>query len=332
MADLKGILVVGETDDGKLASITRELLGGACRLVETLKGEINLLLIGEKTAELGQEGITCGADRVYIADNPTFSEFSSDSYTHLISELCKKLKPLLCLMGQTDMGREIAPRVAAKLEAGLCMDCVEVRVEPEPRGFMQTRPVYGGKALAEYASLPERVQIDTVRPKSMAPLAVQRDKEGEVIKISERIDLSLLRVRLIGREKQETEGVKLEEAKVIVAGGGGVGGHEGFKLLRDLAQLLRGAIGATRVPVDEGWVPHSLEIGQTGKIVNPDLYIAVGISGATQHITGVLGSKCIVAINRDPDANIFKVSNLGVVTDYREILPALIDSLKVLIQ
>jgi len=332
MTDLREILVVGETDDGKLAGITKELLGGAKRLAEPLGSKINLLLIGGESIPLAREGLISGADRVYIADNPAFSEFNSESYTHLISEFCKKLNPVLCLIGHTDAGQEVAPRVAVKLWAGLCMGCIEVRVEPEQGRFIQTRPVYGGKALAEYSSLPGRIQIDTVRPKSMAPGAFQEDKKGEIIKITEEIGSFLTRIRLIRREKQETEGIKLEEAKVIVSGGGGVGSKEGFKLIKDLAQLLKGAIGATRVPVDEGWVPHSLEIGQTGKIVSPDLYIAVGISGATQHITGIMSSKYTVAINKDSNANIFKVSNLGAVADYRELLPSLIENLKVLIQ
>lgn len=337
MDDLKGILVIGEVDDKKLTSITRELLGGARSLSGSLGDEVNLLLVGEQTSQLTQEGLSYGADNVYLTDDPMFSEFNSDAYTHLISALCKKIQPFLCLFGQNDMGREIAPRVAARLVAGLCMDCAEIKVGPEKRKAIQTRPVYGGKALAKYSSFAGRMQVNTVKAKSMVPIDSQAGKKGEIIKIemigiNEDIEPFQKRVSLISREKQETEGVKLEEAKVIVAGGGGIGSQEGFKWIRDLAGILRGAVGATRVPVDEGWVPHSLEIGQTGKIVNPDLYIAIGISGATQHITGMLNSKCIIAINKDSDANIFKVSNFGVVADYREILPGLIENLKPLVQ
>ncbi len=164
----------------------------------------------------------------------------------------------------------------------------------------------------------------------MIPLSYQHNGNGQVLNLSDEIGPALIRTKLIDRKVQETDGVELEKAKVIVAGGGGIGSKDGFEGIKELARVLGGAIGATRVPVDEKWVPHSVEIGQTGKIVNPDLYIAIGISGATQHVTGILGSKHIVAINKDPDANIFRVSDLGVIADYRELVPRLIETLKAL--
>ena len=178
------------------------------------------------------------------------------------------------------------------------------------------------------ASAAGKLQIDTVRPKSMAPLAPQAGRTGQTVSLSLSFDPSSQKVRMTKRDKLPAEGIKLEEAKVIVSGGGGLGGTEGFALLKDLAQTLGGAVGATRVPVDEKWVPLSMEIGQTGKIVSPELYVAVGISGAAQHVTGILGSKCIVAINKDPEANIFKVANYGLVADFRQVLPTLIEKLK----
>ena len=328
MTDLKGILVVGEVEKERLASITRELLGGAKQLSKILSEEVSLLLIGEKVEGLAQEGITFGADKVYIAENPAYSNYPYDSFTHWVSQLCKEKKPSLCLMGHTDIGREVAPRVAARLDAGFCMDCIEIRADSSGKSFIQTRPVYGGRAMAEEASLPGQLQIDTVRRKAMAQFIYQSESKGETIRLDDGIDLMTFKTRLIRRKMQEAGGIDLENAKVIIAGGGGIGSKERFGTLETLAQLLEGAVGATRVPVDEGWVPRSLEIGQTGKIVNPSLYIAVGISGATQHITGILGSKYIVAINKDPDANIFKVSDLGVVADYKELLEPLIGHLQ----
>jgi electron transfer flavoprotein alpha subunit len=328
MADHKGILVVGEIEEGKLASITKELLGGARQIADSTKEEVSLLLIGEKASYQAQEAITLGADKVYLAAHPTFAEFNGEAYTFLIGELCKQVQPALCLMGQTDWGRDLAPRLAARLGAGLCMDCVEVRFDPERKQTFQSRPVFGGKAIAVMASAAGTMQVDTVRPTSMAPLAPQAGRSGQSVPLSLSFDPSQQKAKVTKREKLPTEGMKLEEARTIVAGGGGVGGVEGFAMLKELAQGLGGAVGATRVPVDEKWVPLSQEIGQTGKIVSPELYIAVGISGATQHITGILGSKCIVAINRDPDANIFKVANYGVVADYRQVLPTLIEKIK----
>lgn len=325
MAEDHGILVVGELEGGKLASLSKELLGGARRLADHGNEEVSLLLFGEKAAAFAPEGIQLGADKVYVAAHPVFSEFNSDAYTILISELCQKVRPSLCLMGQTDLGRDVAPRAAARLDAGLCMDCVEVNADSEQWHYTQTRPVYGGKALAMVGSEDGRMQIDTVRPKSMSPWVPQGERKGETVILSEGLDASSLKVRCLKREYQEAVEVNLEEAKVIVAGGGGLGGAEGFQKIKELAKALGGAVGATRVPVDEKWAPFSMEIGQTGKIVSPDLYVAIGISGAAQHVTGVLKAKCIVAINKDPDANIFKFSDLGWVADYRVAVPALIE-------
>jgi len=326
--ELQGILVVGEIEGGRLASVTKELLGGARELGRTLGQEVGLLLIGEKAADLAREGIAFGADKVYVAENPAYSDYPYDSVTHWVGRLCMEKKPSLCLMGHTDMGREVAPRVAARMNAGLCVDCVEIKGDSGGEHFIQTRPVYGGRAMAEEASLPGHLQIATVRRKAMAPMAGPSENRGEIIRLEEGVDVKAFGARLIDRKKQEGEGIDLENARVIIAGGGGIGGKEGFETLEALAKLLEGAVGATRVPVDEGWVSRSLEIGQTGKIVGPGLYIAVGISGATQHITGILGSKYIVAINKDPDANIFKISDLGVVADYRNLVQALIERLK----
>jgi electron transfer flavoprotein alpha subunit len=328
MADYKGILVIGELEEGKLAAIAKELLGGARQLADQIQEEVSVLLTAENAAPLAQETIALGADRVYIATHPDYSEFNGDSYTYLIGEVCKKIRPSLCLMGQTDQGRDVAPRVAARLEVGLGMDCVEVKIDAEQGEFLHTRPVFGGKALAVMASKRDQMQIDTVRSKSMAPPQPQEGRKGETIVLSDGFDPSLIKAKLTDRQRLPSEGIRLEDAKVIVAGGGGVGGPEGFEMIKQLAQILGGAAGATRVPVDEKWAPLSMEIGQTGKIVSPELYIAVGISGAAQHITGCLKSKWIVAINKDPDANIFKISNFGLVSDYRAALPVLMEKLK----
>jgi electron transfer flavoprotein alpha subunit len=328
MAGYHGILVVGESAEGGIVSITKELLGGARKLVDHGNEEVSLLLFGEQAVALAKEGVQFGADKVYLAVHPAFSGFDADAFTFCITELCRKLRPSLCLLGQTELGRDVAPRLAARLEAGLCMDCVEVNADSEQWQFIQVRPVYGGKAQAMMGSEDGRIQINTVRPKSMTPLPPQENRQGEILTIAEGPDPSSIKVKCLKREVQEKAEFNLEEARVIVAGGGGLGGPEGFRTLKELARILGGAVGATRVPVDEKWTPLSMEIGQTGKIVRPDLYLAVGISGAAQHITGVLKSRCIVAINKDPDANIFKFADLGWVADFRAAVPELIEGFK----
>lgn len=330
MADNKTILVIGETEKGRTASITRELLGGARALADQTAGKVQLLLFGEAASTLSSEGIALGADTVYAASHAAYNDFSSDAYTAMVADLCRKVSPALCLMGQTDLGRDVAPRAAARLGAALQMDCIEVSFDSERGSFLQTRPAFGGKALSVMASTPGTLQINTVRAKSMAPGAPQDGRKGETVVLAEPPDAATIRARRVEVKTQELEGVKLEDAKVIVAGGGGLGGPAGFEMIKQLADLLGGVVGATRVPVDENWVPLSMEIGQTGKIVSPALYIAIGISGAAQHITGCINSKKIVTINRDPDANMFKISDLGLVADYKAVVPALIEKLKAL--
>jgi electron transfer flavoprotein alpha subunit len=328
MADMKTMLVIGEIEKGKLASITKELLGGARALADNTGGDVQLLLFGEAAAALASEGIALGADKVYVASHAVYNEFGSDVYTDLVSDLCSKITPALCLMGQTDLGRDVAPRVAARLGAALAMDCIEVNFDAENGRFLQTRPAFGGKALSVMASSKGLLQINTVRAKSMPPAAPQDGRKGEAITLAEAPDAGVIKAKLLEAKRLETEGIKLEDAKVIVAGGGGLGGVAGFDMMKELAGLLGGVVGATRVPVDENWVPLSMEIGQTGKIVSPELYIAIGISGAAQHITGCINSKKIVTINRDPDANMFKISDLGLVADYKAVVPVLIEKLK----
>lgn len=327
MAD-KTILVVGEVEKGKTAAITRELLGGARALAEKMGGDVQLLLFGEAAASLAAEGIALGADKVFVASHAGYNQFSSDAYTALVADQCTKIAPALCLMGQTDLGRDVAPRVAARLGAALAMDCIEVSFDAEKGCFMQTRPTFGGKALSVMASSKGMLQIDTIRAKSMTPAVPQDGRKGETVTLAEAPDAGKIKVKLLESKLLEAEGVKLEDAKVIVAGGGGLGGVAGFDMIKQLADLLGGVVGATRVPVDENWVPLSMEIGQTGKMVNPELYIAIGISGAAQHITGCINSKKIVTINRDPDANMFKISDLGLVADYKAVVPVLIEKLK----
>lgn len=322
------ILVVGEIDQkGGFTSLTGELIGGAGQLAAELGGSVEVFTVASGIETVQWESICRGANRVYVVSNPKVTVFDCETITMVATDICRKVDPVLCLIGQTDLGRDLAPRLAARLDAGLCMDCTEVVYESVQNAFIQTRPVYGGKAMAVFTSTPGKLQIDTIRPKSMKPLECEGMQGGEKVTIADNIQIQD-KVRLTNREKSQEEGISLEEAKIIVAGGGGLGGAKGFDILTELAHVLNAAVGATRVPVDEKWVPQHMEIGQTGKIVSPDLYIAIGISGAAQHITGILGSGKIVAINKDPDANIFRIADFGLVADYRDAVPVLVEKLK----
>jgi len=326
------VLICGEQEDGKITTITKELLGVGKKLAGELGGKLSALIIGSGIRDSGEEAIVYGADKVYLADDPSLSQYNPDSYTTAIAQACQQIAPSVVLLGHTTMGRDVAGRVAFRLGCFPCMDCVKLDIDPDSKSVVQSRSVYGGKAIAAVASKDSRPQLATIRPRAMAPLEPDSSRKGEIENIKVVIDNSAIKTKLVSTTKQGMEGIKLEDAKVIVGGGGGIGDAEGFELLRDLAKILGGAVGTTTVPYDEGWVPTtSLVIGDSGKTVKPNLYIAVGIRGASQHISGCSESKLIVAINKDADAGIFKVSDIGVVGDYRQILPPLIEKCKALL-
>ncbi len=330
MADHRGVFICGELGDEKLTHTTREILNIGRRLCDDLNQDLTVLLAGQNIQKAATEAISLGADNVYTALSAPFSESLPDHFVDIIISIVKKVTPSIILLGQTDMGRDIAPRLAVRLGAGCCLDCVELRIDPKTRSLLQTKPVYGGKAMAVWASENGQPQVVTMRPRAASPAKPNPSRKGQIIPLSAEIDEHLIKGKLLKTVREEAKGIRLEEAKVIVAGGGGIGGSEGFQLIRELAQVLGGAVGITRVPSDEGWMPASLEIGQTGHIVGPKLYLAVGISGAPQHLAGCSSSRFIVAINKDAEAHIFKVSDFGIVGDYREVLPALIKKCKAL--
>lgn len=331
MSDYKGILVCGEIAEGRLAPITLELLGAGRRLANDLGQELNALLMGKDTGDLAQETIAFGADKAYVADNPILETYNSDAFTAAAAKLCQKISPVIILLGQTNMGRDLAPRLVGRLQGGLAMDCLELTIDPTTKLLAQTRPVFGGNANATVVTKTARPQIATIRPKAMAPAQRDESHKGQVISVEDPIDAGAVKVKVIERVKEKTEGVKLEDAEFVVSGGRGVGSVQNFETLKELANLLGGAVGATRAACEEGWIPMTQQVGQTGKIVSPTLYIAIALSGAMQHIAGCSGSKCIVAINKDAGANIFKVASFGIVGDYKEALPALTQKLKELL-
>jgi len=328
MADDKGVLICGEVVGGRITTITMELLNTGRRLCDDLKQPLSILLIGQDIN--AKEAILLGADKVYTVEGAPFAESHPEHYVAIITKACQQIAPSIILFSQTDMGRDVAPRLAARLGTTVCMDCVELAIDPETKQLLQTKPVYGGNAMAVWVSEDRQPQVVTIRPRVVAPAEPDTSRRGEITPITIDVDDSKIKGKLLETVKEEIKGIKLEEAEAIVAGGGGIGGKEGFKLLEELAKVLRGTIGVSRVPCDEGWMPVSIEIGQTAHMVSPKLYIAVGISGALQHLAGCSGSKYIVAINKDSNAHIFKEADFGVVGDYREVLPPLIEKCKAL--
>ncbi len=331
MESHKGVLVFGEMIEGRLAPITLELLGVGRRLANELGEELGLSLMGKQIGHLAQEAIAYGADKVYVAEDDLLDPYHSDAYTQVATTLCQKALPSIVLLGHTDIGCDLAPRLNGRLRGGLAMDCLSLSIDPATKLMLSTRAVFGGNAHATVISRVARPQMATIRPKVMPPAERDSARQGQVIPIEEKIEPASLKVKVIERIKEEVEGVKLEDAEVVVSGGRGIGNAQHFKMLRELADVLGGAVGATRPACDEGWVPVTLQVGQSGKVVSPKLYIAVALSGAMSHISGCLGSKHIVAINKDPEANIFNVAHLGVVADYKEVLPVLTAKLKELL-
>ena len=327
MDDYKGVTVFGEIAEGKLSSITADLLGGGRKLADQLDEELSLLMLGHEVSGVAKEAIAYGADTVYVVEDPQLKDYQTDTYTPAVAAIVKEILPKILLFGQNNIGRDLAPRLAFRLRTGLSTDCIELNIDPETKLLQQTRPVYGGNALATVMcqTLP---QMATVRRKAMSSLVRDDTRKGKVATFNVTIDPDKVRTRIVNRVIEEAPGIRLEDAPVIVSGGRGIGGLEGFQWLKELAELLKGAVGATRLPCESGWVPASVQIGLTGKVVTPDLYFAIALSGASQHLAGCLAAKTIVAINRDPDANIFNVAHFGAVGDWKQILPSFIEKIK----
>jgi len=327
----QGVLVFGEIAEGKLAPITIELLGVGRKLANELGEDLSTLLVGSTTGGLGQEAIAYGADKVHFAEDSLLDEYNAEAYTQVAADLCLDVLPSVMLLGHTDVGCDLAPRLNARLGGGLAMDCLALSVDPATKLLVLTRPVFGGNAHATVISRSARPQMATVRPKTVPAAERQDTRQGQVVPVEGKIDPSALKVRVVDRIKEEGEGVKLEDAEVVVSGGRGIGSVQDFEMVRELARVLDGAVAATRPACDEGWTPVTIQVGQSGKVVSPKLYIAVALSGAMSHIAGCLGSKHIVAINTDREANIFNVAHFGIVADYKEVLPPLTAKLKELL-
>jgi caffeyl-CoA reductase-Etf complex subunit CarE len=319
--DNRGVLVSCEYAEGKLAPIAIEILGIGGKLAKDLGQELSAVLIGQNISEMAKEAIAYGANKVYVVDDPLLKDYLTDSYLGVIEKVIKQSQPQIVLLGQTPIGRDLTPRLAFRLNTGATMDTIALAIDPSSKRMIQTKPVYGGNAqVIQVCDV--NPQIATVRSKAMSPAVLDANRKGEVIAIPAGIDPAAVRTKILERKTEAAAGVKLEDAKIIVTGGRGIGGPDGFKQLAELAGIFKGALGASRPPCDNKWIPDTHQVGLTGKIVSPDVYIAVALSGSSQHLSGCSGSKVIVAINKDPEANIFKVANFGIVGDWKKVIPS----------
>ncbi|MBI4981910.1 MAG: 4Fe-4S binding protein [Candidatus Omnitrophica bacterium] len=324
----KGIWVFIEQKNGKIQSVSYELLGKAQELAKKLKCEVSGVLIGFNLDDQLDELIWRGADNVYLVQAPEIANFNDEPYTNILVELIKKHKPEILLCGATAIGRSLISRVAIKLKAGLTADCTGLDIDPEKNILLQTRPAFGGNIMATIISPNYRPQMATVRHKVMQPMEPDKKRKGKIIKESFSADVYASRTKLLDIVEEIETLVNISEADIIVSGGRGMGAPENFKLLEELAHVLGGAVGASRAAVDSNWMPYSHQVGQTGRTVAPKIYIACGISGQIQHLVGMQSSKIIIAINKDPEAPIFKVATYGIVGDVLQIIPALTKKFK----
>ncbi len=321
------VWVFVEQEEGEAHPVSWELIGKAQELARDLEGEVEALVLGYQVEPIAKEALFYGAEKVYLIDDPVLEYYRNQSYAHGVTELCRKYRPEILLLGATTLGRDLAGSIATALETGLTADVTGLEIDPETKNLIMTRPAFGGNIMASILCPDHRPQMSTVRPRTFPLPEKDPSRQGKIIReelgLSEE-EVKVKRVDFIPKEKT----VNLEYAEVIVSGGRGLGGPEGFKLLGELAELLGAEVGASRAVVDAGWIDYEHQVGQTGKTVRPKVYIACGISGAIQHRVGMQNSDFILAINTDPEAPIFRIADLGVVGDLYEVVPALIEALK----
>lgn len=324
MANEGGVLVIGEEHEGHLSGLTTEMLGLAHRMVHKLGGKVQLALLGSgDLSTVAAEGGEWGAEKVYVAQDASLAPYQGDAWLPVIDEIIKQADPALILIGQTSIGRDLGPRLAFRLDTGISMDTLDVTVDEGKIKLL--RPAYGGNArvILSPTKLPV---VATVKAKAQEPLEHKPGQQAEIVNVA--VGGQTIRTKVLSQEKAKAEGVRLEDARIIVSGGRGLGAPEGFKLVEQLAEVLGAATGASRAACDLGWYPPSKQIGLTGTTVSPDVYIAVAISGASQHMAGMSGAKNIIAINKDPESNMVKVARFAVIDDYKKVLPPLIEELK----
>lgn len=327
LESFKGVWVWVEQFRGEAGSISWEMMGQGRRIADDLGTTLTACVLGHNVDGIAQQAIAYGADRVFVIDAPALGAYRTEPYATQLSRLVREYKPEIFLLGASARGRDLAGAIATQVHTGLTADCTGLDIDPETRLLRQTRPAFGGNIMATIICPNYRPQMATVRHRVFEMPEPDPSRQGQVVKVPATVKEDEIAAKVVDFIIEEGE-VNLADAKIIVSGGRGVKGPEGFAPVRELAEALGGAVGASRAAVDAGWIPYAHQVGQTGRTVRPDLYIACGISGAIQHLAGMSTAKVIVAINKDPEAPIFKVADYGVVGDLFQILPALAEEIR----
>ena len=325
--DYKGVLVYIEQRYNEVQNVSLELLGKGRKIADELGVSLTAALPGSGVEKHAQLLVEFGADKVILLDDPALELFTTEPYTQALVQAIQGENPEIVLFGATSIGRDLAPRVSARLSTGLTADCTSLEVS-EDRLLLMTRPAFGGNIMATIVSPDHRPQMSTVRPGVMTKMEREVGRKGDVVKADLKLEKNANYVEVISFEKEQGTKLDIQEATVLVSGGRGIGSAEGFDVLKDLAKELKGMVSASRAAVDMGWMDHDRQVGQTGKTVRPDLYIACGISGAIQHVAGMEEAELIIAINKDKGAAINTIADLGVVGDASKILPIVVEEIK----
>jgi electron transfer flavoprotein alpha subunit len=320
----QGVWTIAEADQGKIRDVSFELLTRGRKLADKLRTElVSVLMSNHIESNNIQELIFRGADKIYLVSDSKLKHFIVENYANVLEDLIKKYRPEIIIAAATTSGRTLMPYLAIKIKAGLTADCTDLDIEKETRNLLQTRPAIGGNILATIKTPKYRPQMSTVRPKSTKPAPIDRNRTGEIINVPLKPELIDGRVKRIGFRKNKQEDANIQNVNIVIAGGRGLKKKDNFSLIKELSQHLGGAVGASRDAVDRSWISYPHQVGLSGKTVIPKLYVAIGISGAIQHLAGMKTADNIIAINNDPEAPIFKVANFGIVGDLFEILPKL---------
>ncbi len=329
ISEYRNVAVFVEQHDGEVASVSYEVLGEGRKLADALGEKLIAVAAGHEMQDKVEELVKYGADRVVYMDGPDLAAFQDDPYAQVVSEFIDREKPAIMLAGATAIGRSFVPKVAARVYGGLTADCTKLEIDTERRLLLGTRPAFGGNLMATIIAPNHRPQIATVRHKVMKPAQRDEQRTGEVVVHRVEPNTLDIRTKLVDIVKEVESTVNITEADIIVSGGRGMGKPENLQMLFELAEVMGGAVGASRAAVDAGWIPYSHQVGQTGKTVCPKVYVACGISGSVQHMAGMQSSDYIIAINKDPEAPIFQIANLGIVGDALQVVPELTKALMI---
>lgn len=325
--DYKGILVFAEQREGQIENVALELIGKGRELAESLNEEVTALVVGHNIEGLAKELVAYGADNVIVADDEKLAIYDTEAYTQVLSKVIGENKPEIVLVGATTLGRDLAPRVSARIVTGLTADCTSLEIG-EDKELLMTRPAFGGNLMATIMCPDHRPQMSSVRPGVMQKAERDEARKGNIENYAVELDTSKLKVKVLEVVKEEIKKVDITEANILISGGRGVGNKENFAKLEGLAEELDGLVSASRAVVDAGWIEHNRQVGQTGKTVRPDVYFALGISGAIQHVAGMEESDFIIAVNKDKQASIFNNADLGIVGDASKIVPLVTEGIR----